>query len=60
VKPLITALIETYNHERYIEQAIVRAVEQRLSRSELEIIVVDDSSTDKTVAKNVNRGVPWQ
>jgi glycosyltransferase involved in cell wall biosynthesis len=60
VKPLITALIETYNHERYIEQAIVRAVEQRLSRSELEIIVVDDSSTDKTVVKNVNRGVPWQ
>jgi glycosyltransferase involved in cell wall biosynthesis len=48
MKPLITALIDTYNHERYIEQALVSAVEQGLSPSELEIIVVDDGSTDNT------------
>ena len=48
MKPLITALIDTYNHERYIEQALVSVLEQRLSASELEIVVVDDGSTDKT------------
>jgi glycosyltransferase involved in cell wall biosynthesis len=50
MKPLITALVDTYNHERYIEQALVSVVEQGLSPSELEILVVDDGSTDKTPA----------
>src|ERR1700730_2953425 len=48
MKPLITALIDTYNHERYIEQALVSVLEQGLSPSELEIVVFDDGSTDKT------------
>src|ERR1700741_534631 len=48
MKPLITALIDTYNHERYIEQALVSVLEQGLSSAELEIVVVDDGSTDKT------------
>src|SRR5215813_6576936 len=48
--PLITALIDTYNHEQYIEQALVSVVEQGLSPSELEILVVDDGSTDQTPA----------
>ena len=48
MKPLITALIDTYNHERYIEQTIVSAIEQGFSSSELEIVVVDDGSTDRT------------
>lgn len=48
MKPLITALIDTYNHERYIEQALVSALEQGFSQPELEIIVVDDGSTDHT------------
>ena len=48
--PLITALIDTYNHEKYIEQALTSVVEQGLSPSELEIVVVDDGSTDKTPA----------
>jgi glycosyltransferase involved in cell wall biosynthesis len=47
-KALVTALIDTYNHERYIEQAIVSVVEQGLSAAELEILVVDDGSTDGT------------
>ena len=57
MKPLITALIDTYNHERYIEQALVSAVEQGLSPSEMEIIVVDDGSTDKT-ASIIQKFVP--
>jgi glycosyltransferase involved in cell wall biosynthesis len=50
MKPLITALVDTYNHERYIEQALVSVLEQGLSAEELEIVVVDDGSTDKTPA----------
>jgi len=46
--PLISVLVDTYNHERYIEQAIVSVLEQGLSPSEMEVIVVDDGSTDNT------------
>jgi glycosyltransferase involved in cell wall biosynthesis len=48
MKPLITALVDTYNHERYIEQALVSVLDQGLSPEELEIVVVDDGSTDQT------------
>jgi glycosyltransferase involved in cell wall biosynthesis len=48
VKPLVTALVDTFNHEPYIEQALVSVLEQELSSKELEIVVVDDGSTDKT------------
>lgn len=48
MKPLITALVDTFNHELYIEQALSSVLEQGLSASELEIVVVDDGSTDKT------------
>lgn len=48
MRPLITALVDTYNHERYIEQALVSVLEQGLSAAELEIVVVDDGSTDQT------------
>jgi glycosyltransferase involved in cell wall biosynthesis len=48
MKPLVTALVDTYNHERYIEQALVSVLEQGLSPAELEIVVVDDGSTDQT------------
>jgi glycosyltransferase involved in cell wall biosynthesis len=46
--PLISVLIDTYNHERYIEQAIVSVLEQDFPASEIEIVVVDDGSTDST------------
>ncbi len=48
--PLISVLIDTYNHERYIEQAIVSVFEQDFPSSELEILVVDDGSSDKTAS----------
>lgn len=50
MKPLITALVDSYNHEKYIEQALVSVLEQGLSPEELEIVVVDDGSTDKTAS----------
>jgi len=48
MRPLITALVDTYNHECYIEQALVSVLEQGLSSAELEIVAVDDGSTDTT------------
>ncbi|HYL87074.1 MAG TPA: glycosyltransferase [Candidatus Angelobacter sp.] len=47
-KPLVSVLIDTYNHERFIEQAIVSVLEQDFVASEREILVVDDGSTDGT------------
>ncbi len=44
----VSVLIDTYNHERFIEQAIVSALEQDFPAAEREIIVVDDGSTDRT------------
>jgi glycosyltransferase involved in cell wall biosynthesis len=46
--PLITTVVDTFNHERFIEQALSSVLEQGLSESDLEILVVDDGSTDKT------------
>ena len=47
-KPFISVLIDTYNHERFIEQAIVSVLEQELGEGEREILVVDDGSMDRT------------
>ena len=47
-KRFASVLIDTYNHERFIEQAIVSVLEQDFSPTDREIIVVDDGSTDRT------------
>jgi GT2 family glycosyltransferase len=47
-KPAATILIDTYNHERFIEQAIASVLEQDFPPAEMEILVVDDGSTDRT------------
>jgi hypothetical protein len=47
-RPFVTALIDTYNHERFIEQAMVSVLEQDFPAAETEILVVDDGSTDRT------------
>jgi glycosyltransferase involved in cell wall biosynthesis len=47
-KLFASVLIDTYNHERFIEQAIVSVLEQDFSPTDREIIVVDDGSTDRT------------
>ncbi len=45
---LVSVLIDTYNHERFIEKAINSVLEQDFPAAEREIIVVDDGSTDRT------------
>jgi len=46
--PRVTALIDTYNHERFIAEAIESVLAQDFPASEMEILVVDDGSTDRT------------
>ena len=47
-RPFVSVLIDTYNHERFIEQAVSSVLEQDFPESDREIIVVDDGSTDRT------------
>jgi len=47
-RSLVTVLIDTYNHERFVEQAITSVLEQDMSMADVEIVVVDDGSTDRT------------
>jgi glycosyltransferase involved in cell wall biosynthesis len=47
-KPKITFVIVTYNHEPFIEEAIGSVLEQDFPAAEMEIVVVDDGSTDRT------------
>jgi glycosyltransferase involved in cell wall biosynthesis len=46
--PLVTAIVDTFNHEAFIEQALESVFSQEFSPDDLEIIVVDDGSTDRT------------
>jgi len=47
-RPFVSVLIDTYNHERFIEKAIVSVLEQDFPAAEREILVVDDGSNDGT------------
>jgi glycosyltransferase involved in cell wall biosynthesis len=46
--PRVTVLIDTYNHECFIERAIRSVLEQDMPMDDVEILVVDDGSTDRT------------
>lgn len=47
-RPIVTALVDTYNHEEFIEQALNSVLSQDFPPGEMEILVVDDGSTDRT------------
>lgn len=48
--PAVSVVISTYNSQQWIIQALAALAAQTLSESELEVIVVDDGSTDDTWA----------
>lgn len=49
--PLVTVLVDTWNHERFIEAALDSVLAQDFDMSRVEIIVIDDGSTDSTPKK---------
>jgi glycosyltransferase involved in cell wall biosynthesis len=55
--PRVGVLIDTYNHERFIVRAITSVLEQDMPMDDVEILVVDDGSTDRT-AEIVRRFEP--
>jgi glycosyltransferase involved in cell wall biosynthesis len=46
--PRASVLIDTCNHERFIERAITSVLEQDMPLDHVEVLVVDDGSTDGT------------
>jgi glycosyltransferase involved in cell wall biosynthesis len=44
----VSVLIDTYNHEKFIEQAVTSVLDQDMPMGDVEILVVDDGSTDRT------------
>lgn len=46
-RPIVTVVVITFNHERYIEQAVLSVLSQKLEEH-FEILVGDDCSTDRT------------
>jgi len=49
--PLVTVLIDTYNYGRYVEEAIDSVLRQDFPPGQMEILVVDDGSTDDTAER---------
>jgi len=49
--PRITALINTYNYGRFVGEAIESVLAQDVAPGEMEVLVVDDGSTDDTAAQ---------
>jgi len=47
-EPLFSVLITTYNYGRFVEQAIDSVLSQDFPLDQVEIVVVDDGSTDDT------------
>jgi hypothetical protein len=48
--PTVSVLMGAYNYEQYVGRAIESALEQEYPSDRLEIVVVDDGSTDGTAA----------
>ena len=55
--PFVSVLIDTYNYGRFIEEAIESVLSQDYPAEQMQILVIDDGSTDDT-AERVRKFVP--
>jgi glycosyltransferase involved in cell wall biosynthesis len=49
--PLVTVVIDTYNYGQYVEAAVESVLQQNFPHENMEILVVDDGSTDDTAQR---------
>lgn len=49
--PLVSVVVDTYNHEAFISEAISSVLEQEYQLGAVEVLVVDDGSRDGTAKK---------
>ena len=52
---MISVIMISYNHQDFIEESIISAVEQQRDTYDLEILIIDDGSSDKT--QNIIRDI---
>jgi len=55
MKPLVSFVVPAYNMEETIDKCLVSIINQNYPKNKIEIIVINDASTDKTyeIAKNI-------
>ena len=59
-EPQVSVIIDTYNYGRYVEEAIDSVLAQDFPPDEMEILVVDDGSTDDTAERVTKYGTRVQ
>jgi len=47
-KPLVSVLVPAYNHDKYVEEAILSVINQTYGYNNIQLIVADDYSQDNT------------
>lgn len=50
-RPLVSIVIDTYNYAHFIEEAVESALNQNFAENDMEIVIVDDGSTDDTAER---------
>ncbi|MGH9735917.1 MAG: glycosyltransferase family 2 protein [Candidatus Acidiferrales bacterium] len=54
--PRVSVVIDTYNYGQFVEEAVDSALAQDFPKDEMEILVVDDGSTDDTAERIAKYG----